>query len=324
MAENTGLVHACIVDGEGGARSVDWDGVRSWKPEQGVLWLHLHYGREDARAWLLEESGIDPISCAALMASETRPRSAVKKDALLVNLRGVNLNPGAQPDDMISLRLWLERDRVVTLRGRRLKAIPDVRTALEEGRGPRDAGELLIAIADRLLVRMSDCLRNLDEQIALLDERILGGPKPELRADIANLRRRAIGLRRYLAPQRDAVARLYAERVPWLDEMHRERLREIADRTTRRLEDLDEAREHAAVAHEEFSSRMAEQMNRTMYVLAIVAAIFLPLGLLTGLLGINVGGLPGAEEPTAFWIVCGILVAVAGFQYWLFRRMHWL
>ncbi len=78
------------------------------------------------------------------------------------------------------------------------------------------------------------------------------------------------------------------------------------------------------MAHEELSGRMAEQMNHTMYILAIVAAIFLPLGLLTGLLGINVGGMPGADDGAAFWLVCGFLVLVAIGLVWLFRRMKWL
>jgi zinc transporter len=324
MSESQGLLHACVLDGKGGAESVDWDGVRAWTADQGVLWIHLDYGKKAARSWLRQESGIDPVSCSALLAEETRPRAALKDDALLLNLRGANLNPGAEPDDMISLRLWVEERRVVTLRRRRLRAIPDVRESLEQGKGPRDAGDLLIDIIDRLLARMADCLNNLDDLIDGLDERILEGPTATLRADISNLRRQAIALRRYLAPQRDAVARLYAERVSWLGDLHREHLRELADRTTRRVEDLDEARERAAVAHEELASRLTEQMNRTMYILAIVAAIFLPLGLLTGLLGINVGGMPGEGDPSAFWIVCGALAVVAGIQLWLFRRMHWL
>ena len=65
-------------------------------------------------------------------------------------------------------------------------------------------------------------------------------------------------------------------------------------------------------------------MNRTMYILSIVAGIFLPLGLLTGLLGINVGGMPGTESKIAFTVVCVFLVVVAGVEYWIFRRKKWL
>jgi zinc transporter len=101
-------------------------------------------------------------------------------------------------------------------------------------------------------------------------------------------------------------------------------LREIADRTTRYVEDLDSARDRAAVTQDELNSRLSERMNKTMYVLSIVAGIFLPLGLLTGLLGINVGGIPGTQSPFAFLIVCALLVLVAILQAVLFKRMRWL
>ena len=76
-------------------------------------------------------------------------------------------------------------------------------------------------------------------------------------------------------------------------------IREIAERTSRFVEDIDAAKDRAAITQEELNSRLSEQMNKAMYVLSIVAAIFLPLGLLTGLLGINVGGIPGAENKWA-------------------------
>jgi zinc transporter len=75
---------------------------------------------------------------------------------------------------------------------------------------------------------------------------------------------------------------------------------------------------------EELAARVSEQINRNMYVLSIVAAVFLPLGLVTGYLGINVGGIPGADWRWAFAIVGLGLLAIAGFELWLFRRLKWI
>ena len=60
-----------------------------------------------------------------------------------------------------------------------------------------------------------------------------------------------------------------------------------------------------------------------MYLLSIVAAIFMPLGFLTGLLGINVAGIPGTETHWAFAAVCTILLLLAGVQVWIFHKMKW-
>ena len=78
------------------------------------------------------------------------------------------------------------------------------------------------------------------------------------------------------------------------------------------------------MTQEELNNRLAEHMNKTMYVLSIVAGIFLPLGLLTGLLGINIGGIPGTESPWAFTVFCILLAGIAGGLVWLFKRMKWM
>jgi len=319
-----GLIHACVLDGRGGGRFGGWEVVRAWKPEDGILWVHLDFSTVGAREWLEKESGLDAIARSALLASESRPRSVLRGDALLVDLRGVNLNPGAQPDDMVSVRLELQGQRIITARRRRLRTLQDVREKLERGEGPTDTGDFLVAVADGLLLRMADAFAALDDRIDGIQERIPKDAGASLRSEIADVRNQVIALRRYMAPQREAIARLQVEKAPWLTPLHREQLRELADRTTRRVEDLEAARDRASVSHEELSGRMAEQMNRTMYILSLVASIFLPLGLLTGLLGINVGGMPGADEGAAFWIVCLLLVVLAVGQFLWFKRRNWI
>jgi zinc transporter len=167
-------------------------------------------------------------------------------------------------------------------------------------------------------------LEELDEAVDDIEEQVLTARSHDLRSRLADLRRQAIALRRYIAPQRDAMSQLLREDMKWITPLHRARLREIGDRIIRYVEDLDAARERGAVTHEELLGRLSEQMNRTMYLLSIVAAVFLPLGLLTGLLGINVAGIPFAEAHWAFGAVCAGLVAIAGVEVYLFHRLRWL
>ena len=78
-----------------------------------------------------------------------------------------------------------------------------------------------------------------------------------------------------------------------------------------------------AVIQEELLSQLSEQLNQRTYVLSVVAAIFLPLGFLTGLLGINVGGIPGAESPYGFVVFTLLLLVIVGIQLWYFIRKRW-
>ena len=314
-----GLVSIIALDGDGGGRTITREELAAGPARPGPLWVHIDYGQEAGRLWLEQDSGLSEIAVEALLADEPRPRSLVTGDALLVILRGVNTNAGSDPEDMVSLRMWLEAGRIITVRRRRLASVMDLRALLQEGNGPKDTGEFLQELVDRLLDRIGETVGDLDDLADELEDAVLSIEGRELRPKLGSVRRQAIALRRYIAPQRDAVARLQAEKVSWLKDIDRARLREAADRITRYVEDLDAARDRVAVTQEELSNRIAEEMNRTMFLLSVVAAIFLPLGLLTGLLGINVGGIPGTESPYAFTLVSVALVVIAGLLAGWFR-----
>ena len=324
MENINSLVAGYILDGQGGGISVDWDGVNNWSENKGLLWVHLDYTSAESEKWLRKESGLDELVVSALISDDPRPRSAVMKDGLLVALRGVNMNPGADPEDMVSIRLWINENRIISTRRRKLLSVVDLRQAIEQGDGPRTTGEFLVDLSARLVGRMSDVVNDIENKADFLEDEVLLVQGYQLRPKISELRREAISLRRYLSPQREAMSRLYNERVPWLNDMDRMRLREIADSTMRYIEDLDAARERAIVIQEELMSRISEHMDKRMYVLSMVAAIFLPLGFLTGLLGINVGGIPGADYKGSFYIFCVILVSISFFQIYIFKKLKWM
>ncbi|RCX30303.1 zinc transporter ZntB [Thioalbus denitrificans] len=321
---NSGLLCAYLLDGHGGGALQDMDGVRRWHPGAGTLWVHLDYTSPDARAWLAEESGIDPVIASALLAEETRPRALAVGEGLLVVLRGVNLNPGADPEDMVSIRLWFDGERIISTRRYKLLAIADLRAAIEDGGGPETPGGFLVRLAEGLLLRMSSVVHDLDGAVDALEEDVLSAESHALGPRLSGLRRQAIMLRRYLAPQREALNRLVLEKVNLIAANERAELREVADRTSRYLEDLDAARERAAVTQEELNSRLSSRMEQRMYLLSMVAAVFLPLGFITGLLGINVGGIPGEGVGWGFLAVCTLLAAVLAGQMLYFRRKGWI
>lgn len=317
-----GLICAYILDAPETEREVDWQDILEWTPGSGCLWVHLVGSDPRAREWIEKESGIPKLAADALLEDDTRPRCAPIDGAVLVNLRGVNLNPGSDPEDMVSLRLYLEADRVISVRLRRLLAVEDVRREIESREGISGPAELLSRIADRLIHRMGPVIHELEDAIDELEDRVLSASSSELRVEIADVRRRGIALRRYLAPQRDVLSRLQNDRIDFFESEHKLRFRENADQLTRYVENLDTIRERATIVSEELQNGLAERVNANMYLLSLVAGVFLPLGFLTGLLGINVGGIPGTEYPWAFGIVTGCLLLVGLVELWLLRRLR--
>jgi len=313
-----------VFDGAGGAQR-ESAGRYDFPPEA-IIWVHLQRDSASAQHWLARERGVPPLVRQALTAEETRPRCTPLEGGLLLILRGVNLNPDSDPEDMVSIRVWTDGTRILTVWLRRLLAVRDIDEMLAERRGPRSVGEFLTLLCERLASWMEPVVAEIDDRIDALEDEVLENYDPGLRGRLATVRRQAIVLRRYFAPQREALLRLAGDQdiTPWLEARERLLLRETADRITRYVEDLDAGRERAGVVHDQLANHLSDELNRGMYILSVIAAVFLPLGFLTGLLGINVGGLPGVDTPWAFAAVCVVLVVLAGLEIWLLRHLKWI
>lgn len=315
-----GLVHAVLLDGNGGGTFLSAQDALTRTPDQGgVLWLHFDYTDSAAQKWIVEESGLDALAADALLTLDTRPRASNIKNSLLIYLRGVNLNPGAAPEDMIAIRLLVQPNRIISTQKRGLASVRDLLAAVEQGEGVRTSGGLVADLVDRLTWYMDEVIANIEESLSSLEEKTSGRLLVK-RNQITDSRRRIVVLRRYLAPQREALARLQVEPLGLLSDADKLLVQEAADRLLRLMEDLDMFRDHASLAQEELQSQLSDQLNQRMYVLAVLSGLFLPLGFLTGLFGINLGGMPGASNDSAFYVfvasLSGMLMIGGAYLYW--------
>ncbi|WP_425408676.1 zinc transporter ZntB [Hyphococcus sp.] len=309
----------------GAAEEMRWEDAAAAKSSYDWIWLHLNMNNDEARSWIHAQEDIPYAARSALLAGETRPRVSSFENGLVVNLRGVNLNEGAEPEDMVSIRIWFSKNQVITTRRRRLKAAQDIRSEIiENGLQLSAPGVLVARIASRLTERMTPFVEQIEDRVDEIEDEVLSASGDGVRPRLAEARHDAVMVRRFIAPQRDALTRLAQDESTLFDATTRIDLRETADQVTRLTEEIDAARERAMVLQDQLTDQRAEEMNRNMMVLSIVAAIFLPLGFLTGLFGINVGGMPGVEDPAAFWLVvfaCGVIGALL---LVIFRMMKWL
>jgi zinc transporter len=157
----------------------------------------------------------------------------------------------------------------------------------------------------------------------LLESQVLDTPNRQLRLNISEIRKSAILLRRYIAPQKDVISELRFSEAGWLSSKNLRRLQEAQDTLLRTMEELDSIRERAQVVKDELVNSLSDKLNRNLYVLSVITAIFLPLGFLTGLFGINIGGMPGVDSDIAFTIFSISLVTVAIIQVILFKFFKW-
>lgn len=322
-----GLRFAALLDRSGGCTDLDWDGIARWRPEDGFLWIHLERDDPTAAQWLREKSGIDPLVGLALLAEESRPRVEDVDDSLMVVLRGVNVNEETGSPELVPIHVWAEPDRLISLRDKdhQLSALRSIRLALLSGKGPRSPGGLLAQIAERVVEHLELVIDGMEDMVGELEDACIERTADtSLRAHLAQVRRQAIHLRRYLGPQRDALYRIQHDDATWLSRDAKLRLREVTDKVIRHIEDLDALRDRTTVLHEDLSTQIAEKIAETSNRFTVLTALLLPPSLLAGLLGANVGGIPGHDDPLAFWEMCLIVLGMMPLLWIALKRMNWL
>src|SRR4051812_39053375 len=292
-----------ILVGDGPVRHVTAEEAAAYAGP-GFVWIHVD-NVDEPELSMLTGGDIPEVAANALVATETRPRCERIDQGAIVNLRG----PGAEgvdvSDRLVSIRMWVRRGKVNSLTRRPLVATAAVLEQMKAG-SIVDPGDLVAAFAREIS-------RELDPQVAdlgdLLDESesdLESRNIYHLRGAIARIRAEAIAFRRFVAPDRDALAQLAQIDFDWLAEDDRLHIREAADRFARMAEELEAVRERAALLHEQLTDLRAEEIDQRSLLISIVAFIFLPLTFITGLLGMNVKGIPYADEPWAFWGVCAV------------------
>ncbi len=209
---NKGLIFTWRLNGDGSGHRLDAEQLGALPAGGHTIWIHLNRDEADTVAWLEHVAGIAEDVRESLLIEDTRPRREAIHDGLLINLRGVNLNPGAEPDDMLALRLWAEEGLVVTLRRHRIMAAEDMSKRLASGRGPKTIGDLIVGLVERLTERMQPTIDRLEEAVDGLESTV-----DDVRIDVAALpkiRQAAVALRRFIAPQQTALSGLATVSTP--------------------------------------------------------------------------------------------------------------
>lgn len=290
-------------------------------PASGYRWLHFDLQDQALRTWV--KNHLPDIAGRALLQSETRPRCERFEDGLILNLRGVNLNPESDPEDMVSLRMWVTGATIVSARKRKVWAMDAIRQAAEAGAAPASVGRFLAELTYGLTSRIETVSLGLEEQTDELEEAISEG-QPLQPGELARIRQAVIKMRRFINPQREAIAALSTLDNWTIAPQELALLSETANRTRRIVEELDATRDRLSALQDHIDAERAHALSRNSYVLSVVAAIFLPLGFLTGLFGVNIAGMPGTEAPQAFWLLTAVSLVGGIALFVIFKFSKWL
>ncbi|MGV8136451.1 MAG: CorA family divalent cation transporter [Mangrovibacterium sp.] len=318
------VINSFYVDSVGKtATKIDPDSLPAIKHENDYIWLQLNFAVPEVKSFL-QSLNINESAIHALTKEESRPRVAVSNEELLLIVRGVNKIKGEKPENMISVRILSTRNLLISCQKKNLTSVQNLLADIEQGNPPLSTGDFIVRLNERIVINMGDTMENIEERAIAMEERVMDDARNDYKPDLHHLRRQIIQLKRFLIPQRDALNKLQLDKTNWMTSKQQIRLREVGDYLLRYLEILEASRELATVSMEMMNQRQNEQINKRMYLLSLIAALFLPLSFFSGLFGVNLSGIPLADRPYAFPLFVLILLLIVFGMFRFFRRNKWL
>ena len=319
--EELGVVCAfAIKDGE--ARHV---GARDDEPAD-FRWHHINLSVEPGRRWLTRNSGL-PAQLATNFANRALDVGAYNFGSGLLLVLEDRLeklgDKSVDSRDLSEMHIWVDPGRVITGRWQALAATNRLRFRFEKGKAPDGPMALALDLIGEVVTDVETINNRCEDDLDALEDEILGDGTQGVAADLGTLRREFSILRRRLLPLRKTLDAIAAAGVTWLRPEDRERISALANRIDRELAEIGAAQEQARLLQEESNARLAERSGRNIYVLSVLTAVLLPLNLITGIFGMNVAGLPGLHDHSAFFWVMVSMVAIGVAMLALFKVSRW-
>ena len=314
-------------DNESNAHKLHNAEVAQELKNDGLAWIHLDGNSALSKKWLEREvSYLDHLIIDALFAEEARPRIIEFENGLLIILRGINLYATPEElEDMASIRLWVDNSRIISIQKRNFSAIFNVAKKIDAGKKIKTSPEFLYNLIYENLLLISPEINKLNDEMDVVESTMPQNDydNRSLRELVTSIRRKVAIFKRYILPQKDVLSHLKSHDSDWINDWARRHFQENHDHITHIIEELDEARDRSQIVHEEISNAIADRLNRSMFKISLIASIFMPLGFIAGLFGMNVGGVPGGDNPDGFYITLFFMIVSLGIIFLIFKRKKW-
>ena len=300
--------------------------LRAQKDEPGITWITID-GLHNTE--LLEELGnifgLHPLVLEDILNTDQRPKMEDYCDYLYIVLRNFNgQGNGALTSEQISIILG--KNFVLSFREKESSIFEPIQERLRNNKGrirKSGADYLVHAIIDNIVDNYFIVLENLEEKIELLEDDLLKKPTPVMLQAIHDLKRELILLRKSLWPLREAISALERSDSPLISESTGIYFKDIFDHVIAVIDSVETFRDMLSGMLDIYLSSVSNRLNEVMKVLTIIATIFMPLTFLAGVYGMNFKFMPELEWHWGYFGVLGIMLAVALYMVYYFKKKKW-
>ncbi|HWT72048.1 MAG TPA: transporter [Oxalicibacterium sp.] len=326
-SDQTGLIWGFLFGREHRAVSIDTQAAADWLQRADAttgefLWLHFNLSNTASEKWLREHADIDEAFSQALHDGSRSTRIELADSSLIAVVNDVLHDFSLDSADIATLWLQVSDRMLVSTRRTPLKSIERLRQAVSDGDTIRSSLELLIHLFRDQADVLVNIVRQATARVDRVEDNLLAGRLTERRADLGALRRVLVRLQRLLAPEPAALFRLLQRPPSWMREPDLQELRQSTEEFTVVLNDMSSLQKRIKLLREEIAARVNEENNRSLYVLTVVTVLALPINIIAGLLGMNVGGVPLAQDGHGFWVVVAIVATFTIAAVGMLLRRH--
>jgi zinc transporter len=322
LPDTRGLICGFQLRADGPATPLDvavLDGAATAAPSG--LWLHFNLTDTRARHWIAQCPWLPARARELLLSADPQARVERVDDGFVGSLASLHLDDGSE---FGLFHFHVDARCVITGRRHPLAPLESLRAELSNGAVIDGPARMLLRLIDVATATLAATTAALDDTIDAAEDRILVGRLDRQGIDLGDSRRYMARLRRLLVAER-AVMQVMAEDLPaWWGEAATDGLGRSIDTVTAVAQDLELVQERARLLSEEVSHRLAEATNRNLYFLSIITAVFMPISLVAGIFGMNVGGLPWLETPWGFLWTILCMAATLALALWFLRRRRML
>lgn len=286
----------------------------------GVTWFDIDTADGADREWLMAWQEINEQTRQALLEPVRFNHYEQVPDGTLLSIRTLRPGPTDDLTDLADLKLLIGPTRAITVRSGTLAAVDELRQHLASDRSLVTAVDLLGFMVSGMTNRMEPIIYELTQDIDAVEDALLDGGSVPQSQTLIELRRRIFRTRRQVNSSQQVLAPMTTDPALALDADDRETLDRASKHVTRYLDGLDECRTRVEMLEDQIEAQRSETMTRSSFNLTVVATVFLPLTFITGLLGMNVAGIPDQHSPYGFWLVTGLSVIISLLAWLLLRR----
>jgi zinc transporter len=326
-SDRSGIICGFLIAPEVPAQAVDAQEALEWLargPSRGkgeFLWLDFNLTNVAAEKWMREHLALPDGFWDALRDGSQSTRIEYVDETLIAVVNDVLFDFAFGASDISTLWLSVDPRVVVSARRKPLRAIDRLRAAVKRGVHFRSSVELLIHLLHDQADVLVNILRDATGRVDRIEDSLLAGRLETRRLDLGALRRVLVRLQRLLAPEPAALFRFLNRPPPWIVEADVQELRESSEEFSVALNDMTALVERIKLLQEEIAAQVNQQNNRSLFLLTIFTVLALPINIIAGLFGMNVGGIPLAQNESGFWVIVGVVAAFTLAAVWLvFRR----